>query len=162
MKVKAFSWQLILDGLPTRDNLLARNVLSVNGSITCAFCNIHAESSGHLFVHCPWLTSFWSAIFTWLGVDCARPTSIAQLLINFGEGWCRKVVIEGCMMIWHAIMWCIWEIRNAVMFRNEAFDMLCLLDGVKICSWKWFLASNQSHLRSFSDWCVEPLCCLEA
>lgn len=133
-------------------------MLGVNGSILCVFCNLHVESSGHLFFHCPCTFSLWSRILIWLGVDCILPlpASISHLLVLFGEGLHKKVDLGGCLMLWHVIIWCIWEIRNVVIFGKESFDLIYLLDRVKVYSWRWFSASNHSYSCFFSDWCIDP------
>jgi hypothetical protein len=50
-KVSAFAWQLLLDRLPTRDNLRRRGVVNVEGS-RCPYCLAEVESATHLFLHC--------------------------------------------------------------------------------------------------------------
>jgi len=52
-KVIVFSWQLILDRIPTRFNLLRRGVPLPEGGLGCAFCEAPTESSVHLFLECP-------------------------------------------------------------------------------------------------------------
>lgn len=155
-KVKVFSWQLCLDRLPTRDNLLIRKVISFNDSLHRAFCNLQAESSGHLFLSCACISALWSSIFSWLGVDCSQPASISLLAFIFGEGISSKKNVAVCMMLWHAILWCIWEL--AIIFENVPFDFSYSLERIKVCSWKWLLSSDNSLMCSFSDWCMAPLC----
>ncbi|MCI03348.1 hypothetical protein A2U01_0024385, partial [Trifolium medium] len=49
MKVKIFSWQLMLHRLPTRANLLRRGVLESSAQVQCAWCSAEVESEAHLF-----------------------------------------------------------------------------------------------------------------
>lgn len=50
-KAKITTWRLILDRLPTKENLIKRNVISLQ-SARCSCCD-ERESSSHLFVTCP-------------------------------------------------------------------------------------------------------------
>lgn len=52
-----FLWELWWDRALTVDNLIARGMVISNW---CCLCKSVAESSGHLFIHCPWVVSFWS------------------------------------------------------------------------------------------------------
>jgi hypothetical protein len=47
-KVSAFAWQLLLDRLPTRENLRRRGVVSMKGS-SCLLCLTVIESATHYF-----------------------------------------------------------------------------------------------------------------
>lgn len=44
-KVLAFSWQLVLDRLPTRNNILRRLVILDASQITCVLCGSHDETA---------------------------------------------------------------------------------------------------------------------
>lgn len=41
-------------------------------------------------------------------------------------------------IIWHTVVWSLWFLQNEIIFKNSSFDLLALLDMVKICSWTWF------------------------
>lgn len=51
-KVSAFSWQVVLDRLPTRANQLMRGVLLDIAQAVCIICGLVQESAGHLFITC--------------------------------------------------------------------------------------------------------------
>nr|GFA05438.1 zinc finger, CCHC-type [Tanacetum cinerariifolium] len=50
IKVNIFAWRLALDRLPTRANLVQRNV--VTESQSCPFCDAILEDTSHLFFNC--------------------------------------------------------------------------------------------------------------
>jgi len=58
-KVVVFSWQLILDRIPTGFNLVSRGVLLSDGGLGCVFCAVLIESSVHLFLSCPSILPVW-------------------------------------------------------------------------------------------------------
>jgi hypothetical protein len=49
-KVVAFTWQLLLDRIPTKNNLILRGIAYDSGTV-CPLCNGYNESSIHLFFH---------------------------------------------------------------------------------------------------------------
>lgn len=156
----AFSWQLLLDRLPTRTNLCQRKVLHEDDDLFCVFCNSQFESALHLFLHCPFTSSLWSHISLWLGTVFQQPISLLHFFVIFGEGCIRRVNFGTWLLVWHAAVWCIWELRNDIMFEKDKVDMIYLLDRVKVCSWRWFSARHHASTWSFSDWCIDPMNCI--
>jgi hypothetical protein len=51
-KVVVFSWQSLLDRIPTKDNLLKQRILPTESSVRCVFCDQVGETAAHLFLHC--------------------------------------------------------------------------------------------------------------
>jgi hypothetical protein len=57
----------------------------------------------------------------------------------------------GWFLIWQIITWTIWKFRNDVFFSEGTFSVECLIDRVKLLSWKWFLGKNlDSHVPFMS------------
>lgn len=52
-KVIAFSWQLLLDSVSSRVNLVRRRVIQDDSLASYALCGGHEESALHLFMRCP-------------------------------------------------------------------------------------------------------------
>ena len=50
-KVVAFSWQLLLNRIPSKDNLLSRRILPPVSLGRCDFCDQVAETATHLFLN---------------------------------------------------------------------------------------------------------------
>jgi len=67
-KVVAFSWKLLLNRVPTRDNLRLRKVLLAEVPNSCVLCDREVESALHLFLHCDIAREVWLAVMRWLGV----------------------------------------------------------------------------------------------
>ncbi|GAU10909.1 hypothetical protein TSUD_426860, partial [Trifolium subterraneum] len=57
LKVVVFSWKLLQDRIPSRLNLLRRRVFPNPESALCALCGLSGESSAHLFISCPVVSS---------------------------------------------------------------------------------------------------------
>lgn len=48
------------------------------------------------------------------------------------------------LLIWHTVVWSLWEHRNGIILSNGNYDFMSLLDRIKYTSWKWFLAKSRS------------------
>jgi hypothetical protein len=64
-KVCAFSWQLILDRIQTKDNLLKRRIIQVQHG-NCSLCGETSETGRHLFLHCRFVAKVWYDIIRWV------------------------------------------------------------------------------------------------
>jgi hypothetical protein len=78
-KIIAFSWQLLLDRIPTRTNLEKRGMLPVGAPWECLGCVGMCENSTHLFLHCPCAMWVWGEIFKWIGVYCDSSLSFVVI-----------------------------------------------------------------------------------
>jgi hypothetical protein len=67
-KVIAFSWLLLYDRLPTKNNLVTRHIIAPEVSRDCVGCVGNVETSLHLFLHCDSAVVIWYAVFRWLGI----------------------------------------------------------------------------------------------
>lgn len=84
-KVVAFSWKLLLNRVPTRDNLRLRNVLPTEVPNSCVLCDREEESALHLFLHCDIAREVWLAVMRWLGVSGSeRNNKIRKVYGLFG------------------------------------------------------------------------------
>ncbi|MCI58901.1 hypothetical protein A2U01_0080156, partial [Trifolium medium] len=66
IRVLVFSWRLLQDRIPSRQNLLRRMVLTTPESAICAICGLSGESSVHLFISCPVVSPVWYSVSYWL------------------------------------------------------------------------------------------------
>jgi hypothetical protein len=57
-------------------------------------------------------------------------------------------------LIWLATTWCIWRLRNNIVFRGKVADYAVLVDNINVISWIWFSGrSGRKTIYSFYDWC---------
>jgi hypothetical protein len=80
-KIVAFSWQLLYDRLPTKENLHRRGVLDQDVDVNCVWCGLAPESTKHLFLHCNTAHWVWYEIFKWLGVLIVMPSNAIWLFL---------------------------------------------------------------------------------
>jgi len=69
-KVIAFSWTLLLNRIPSKVNLVVRNVLPPDASLTCVLCNNGVETSYHLLLDCNVVSLVWRKVCVWLDLKC--------------------------------------------------------------------------------------------
>ncbi|GKV16062.1 hypothetical protein SLEP1_g26767 [Rubroshorea leprosula] len=66
-KISAFNWQLLLDKIPTKANLLRRGIIKEVTETKCALCNDEEEDATHLFLNCKIARWTWKACSKWWG-----------------------------------------------------------------------------------------------
>jgi hypothetical protein len=87
-KVIAFTWQLMLDRILTKDNLILRGI-HCDGGMACPLCNSNNETSVHLFLHCGIAARVWYEIAWWVGQELILPPTVCQsfsMFIGCGAG----------------------------------------------------------------------------
>jgi hypothetical protein len=72
LKVSIFAWRLLRDMLPTKDNLVARDIIHQEARLSVRGCG-GKETRRYLFLSCTILTSFWSLVRSWVGFSSADP-----------------------------------------------------------------------------------------
>jgi hypothetical protein len=116
MKVKVFSWQLMLQRLPTRVNLARRGVFTSPIQAQCGWCSSEVESDTHLFTKCDVAVEVWLGTHSWLGIITAVPWNISHSFESFVVPFKSKKRREGLNLIWQTVMWSLWLARNSLIF----------------------------------------------
>jgi hypothetical protein len=160
-KVIVFSWQLMMQRLPTRVNLARRGVPGLRENPCCVWCPEERESEVHLFGTCSVALAVWSEIYKWLGLQVAHPSDLCSSFDSFGfpfnVGKKRK---KGLIMIWQAVVWAIWKARNACIFDGKVVAVDELVETIKHVSLRWFLAKRFPSVCCYYEWVKFPLDCL--
>ncbi|KAG4995202.1 hypothetical protein GYH30_031756 [Glycine max] len=84
-RAAVFSWRLIKDRLPTRHNLLRRNVPIQETE--CPLCGNEQEDAGHLFFNCKMTRGLWWESMRWKQVVGALSVSPASHFVQFCDGF---------------------------------------------------------------------------
>jgi hypothetical protein len=158
-KVCAFSWQLLLDRVQTKDNLLKRRIIEAHHGL-CSMCGEALESGRHLFLHCRFAAKVWYDIIRWLGFIIILPHNIISslaILIHCAKNKKEKV---GLCLIWNAFMWVVWNVRNDCIFNNGVPNVEDMVDKIKMLSWKWFVGRVAKGPILLYEWTWSPLDCL--
>ena len=108
LKVVVFAWRLFWNRLPTKENLLRRNVLDNNSCLCVSGCG-SLETANHLFIHCSLFGSVWNGILQWVGLSIMALFDVSdhytQFICSSGASQVRKTLLN---IIWFATVWEIW------------------------------------------------------
>ncbi|KAK2452536.1 hypothetical protein QL285_000319 [Trifolium repens] len=160
-KVVAFSWQLLYDRLPTKDNLQRRGILQHGSSVNCGWCELYPESANHLFLHCNTAHRVWYEIFYWLGVVIVMTPNIMSLFGCFCEAAKNKKTRKGFHLVWHTVVWCLWRARNDGIFNGIKKEPLEIVEDIKVLSWKWSVDRLKISPCLFYEWSWDPGECFQ-
>jgi hypothetical protein len=160
-KVIVFSWQLLHNSVPTKDNLLSRGILNGDVNGTCVWCGDVRESAIHLFMHCKVAMEVWYAIFKWLGVVIVMPSNLFLLFDCCWEAAKTKKDRKGILLIWHTVLWSIWAARNNHIFNNVISESSEIVDNIKLLSWRWSGDRLKIPPCLFYEWLWDPGDCFK-
>lgn len=114
-----FSWKLLLDRLPSRDNLFKRKVVVDLNLTSFPLCDNSMKLTSHLFVTCKVAILVCYSIFSWFGWQTILPKDLNLLCKIFYSLGGMVKSREIFFMIWHVVVWKIWKARNEIMFYDS-------------------------------------------
>ena len=109
-KIQSFVWRLSCNILPTRDNLVKRNISS---PMECPICGAASETTKHIFGQCIYARKVWE------GKDLA-----IELYNDWGDEMVDKLWNvwkfkgEVALKIVAVVSWSLWNVRNSAVFRD--------------------------------------------
>nr|KYP53060.1 hypothetical protein KK1_025062 [Cajanus cajan] len=159
-KVSCFVWRVLLDRFPSKFNLVKRHVL-INSDSSCVWCQYRMETSSHLFFECYFAYHVWMLSLEWCGFTSVLLNSFIAHFDQFlGLPLCPSKMRYRWAVIWLTVIWSIWLARNALIFSDKVLSTLDVLELVKLRTWKWLKARDNSFSYSFSSWAESPAVCL--
>ena len=69
----------------------------------------------------------------------------------------QNLVLKG---VWDAIVRCIWDQRNSILFKQGVVDAEEILQMAQLKSWLWMKYRESSLNYSFADWMLNPTTCI--
>ncbi|KAK2354046.1 hypothetical protein QL285_091613 [Trifolium repens] len=154
-KVCAFSWQLLLNRVQTKDNLWRRRMIGEHER-GCVHCGMESESAVHLFLHCAIARKIWYALMKWLGLIIIIPPSLLISFAMFVEVVADKRAKKVLIAIWNATVWVLWISHNDCVFNNKVPNVEEMVDRIKLLSWKWFLSRLAKGPCLLYEWNWSP------
>jgi hypothetical protein len=115
LKIRIFTWQLILDRLPS-SQLVASRFGPATGR--CALCDA-PEDANHIFFTCSLARFMWSVARQLL--ECRwSPTSFAQFfaIVSSFSGRPRRLI----WTLFAAQSWALWQVRNKHVFESRVIS----------------------------------------
>jgi len=137
-KCKFFLWLLLQDKLWTAARLQQRGW---ENNYFCALCIRNLETVQHLFFECPLARSVWNLVADWSLCEKLRPSGWEYQ--EDIEDWFAQTTTSGdkkghTMSI--LTLWCLWNQRNAVIFRDQRKSAIGVFDEIKDTVHCWSLA----------------------
>ncbi|CAJ2661771.1 unnamed protein product [Trifolium pratense] len=161
-KVGVFGWRLLLDKLPTRAALASKGILSNYHDLPCVFCFQAVEDINHLFFSCYKVLDVWRQVYSWMGFDPNCLVVGWKHFLTFGSLVKSKKGMKVKHLVWLATTWCLWRMRNNILFRGDVADFSGVFDHIKFISWLWFSGrAGRNSGYVYPNWCIDPLCCLQ-
>ncbi|GKV23015.1 hypothetical protein SLEP1_g32805 [Rubroshorea leprosula] len=159
-KISAFNWQLLLNRLPTKSNLLKRGLGVIMGDGNCNLCQEEEEDATHLFLKCKNVRWIWKECARWWGINIETQEDCWKTFEQLGA-WTRNMrIIKGWDCTWSAIVWSIWLMWNQRIFQNHEMNSGKLFELVQIRSFLWIKAKKAWCYFTLSDWLSNPIACL--
>jgi hypothetical protein len=114
LKIKIFAWQLILDRLPSSQQIATRHGPA---SGNCALCG-QVEDAGHIFFSCSLARFAWSAIRQILYCNW-NPGNFPQFhaILSSLAGRARRLF----WFLFLAQSWALWNIRNKLTIEKKSY-----------------------------------------
>jgi hypothetical protein len=158
-KVSALAWQMLLDRVPTRENLCRRGVVGAVDSM-CPFCSLEVESVCHLFLHCSYTAKIWYAVINWYGAVLVLPPNLHLSFVGLVGCGSNKRRRKGLAVVWSAYVWAVWKARNDRIFNNRLFEVVEVVELIQRLSWRWFLNSSALGSSLLYEWVWNPADCM--
>ena len=124
--VLVHTWRLLLDRLPTKVNLVKRDMQLTN--MLCPLYQEGEETSQHLFGTCKVAQKVWDQCDRWVGNVIVRHESTIIHFLSFFIIGLRQCANNAWKGMWVTIVLEIWNHRNKVVFNRGVVDV------VEICS----------------------------
>ncbi|GJY74456.1 RNA-directed DNA polymerase, eukaryota [Tanacetum coccineum] len=152
IKVNIFAWKFALDRLPTRANLVQRNVTE---SQSCPLCDAILEDTSHLFFNCSLARDVTRLLCRWWNLGVQTFSSYAEWLVWFNSVRLASnlmVILEG---VFYVTWWSLWNFRNQLLFASKKPRKESIFDDIVLRSFCWFKARGSSKLR-WDSWIQHP------
>ncbi|PNX86053.1 glutamate-gated kainate-type ion channel receptor subunit GluR16 [Trifolium pratense] len=80
LKVSVLTWRLLRNQLPTKDNLVQRNIISHDSQFCVTGC---LETAQHLFLSCTVFAPLWGLVRSWVGMSSVDSASLQDHFRQF-------------------------------------------------------------------------------
>ncbi|GKD37735.1 RNA-directed DNA polymerase, eukaryota [Tanacetum coccineum] len=135
IKINVFTWRARRVCLPTRANLIRRDVFME--SVNCPICGLHEENAHHIFFQCDLAQAVLRRICRWWDLDWQFWTSFSSWNLWFSSVRLTsniKSLLEGVFSI---AWWSIWVFRNRLLFDDKPPSQSTIHDDITSLSFHW-------------------------
>ncbi|GKU86994.1 hypothetical protein SLEP1_g1457 [Rubroshorea leprosula] len=159
-KICAFGWQVLQDKIPTKLNLYKRGIiLDVNQamcSLCGGLCGANIEDANHLFIHCSVAYLVRSKCAQWWRLLLVHPLTCQEDFQQHRHPYKNPLIRTGWDVIWFSIMWSLWMVRNAKIFKNQEWEVDRIVELVQLRSFNWIKGRTTGYSFNLYEWMLEP------
>ncbi|XP_076904565.1 uncharacterized protein LOC143560046 [Bidens hawaiensis] len=134
-KVGVLAWRAEMERIPVLVELACRNV--VVASTWCPVCDEAEEMAEHIFISCRFAQAVWHCIANW----CKVPPFFAFSIHDILELHKHYRLPKRKAKLFHAVcltlVWCLWKMRNMVVFERKEASVNNILCEIKALSVLW-------------------------
>ncbi|GJX30996.1 RNA-directed DNA polymerase, eukaryota [Tanacetum coccineum] len=149
IKINVFAWKVSIDRLPTRMNLLRRDIHVPD--LFCPICKDSTEDSSHLFFSCDLAVDISRLVCRWWNLTWSPLASYDEWLTWFKGirlGSKLKNMLEG---VFYIVWWSIWNFRNCLLFAAQNPRKDIIFDNIVMRAYTWCHARCNSSF-SWDSW----------
>ncbi|GJV24186.1 RNA-directed DNA polymerase, eukaryota [Tanacetum coccineum] len=153
IKINVFAWKVSIDRLPTRMNLLRRDIHVPD--FFCPICKDSTEDSSHLFFSCDLAVDISRLVCRWWNLTWSPLASYDEWLTWFKGirlGSKIKNMLEG---VFYIAWWSIWNFRNCLLFAAQNPRKDIIFDDIVMRAYTWCHARCNSSF-SWDSWLQHP------
>ncbi|CAI8603341.1 unnamed protein product [Vicia faba] len=134
-KLKVFGWRVIFNRLPTKDQLVKRDIIHSDIDKLCALYLNVDKYLDHLLFNCIVSKKVWCKIFVWLELQNMEELEGIYHFNQFIQAVSGKIKKKKCCLICLAIIWTIWNKRNEIIFNEEICDIDEIISSIEVVLW---------------------------
>lgn len=149
----------VLERLPTSDFLSIRGINIQPDKSYCQWFHNVLESVEHIFIGCPTICSFWYLFLDWWGITGCLQGSLFDFIIECLQGFSWGKYTAWWRCCWAAAAWTLWLTRNEMIFQDKQTSITDVLFLVKLRSYQWILAVDDSIQIQENLWWECPTKC---
>ncbi|KAH1192341.1 Coiled-coil domain-containing protein SCD2 [Glycine max] len=146
----SFAWRLLWDRLPSKDNLISRQIVLQN--VLCPFCQSQVESASHLFFTCYKVMPLWWEFNSWVKEDRVLHSKPMDNFLQHCSLAGSRNSNRRRKIWWIAATRSIWSLRNDMVFNNQSFDISKLMDRTIYLTWSWLRGWEKDFTVPFHQW----------
>ncbi|KAL5191477.1 Kinesin-like protein KIN-12E [Glycine soja] len=145
----SFAWRLLWDRLPSKDNLISRQIVLQND--LCPFCQSQVESASHLFFTCYKVMPLWWEFNSWVKEDRVLHSKPMENFLQHCSLAGSRNSNRRRKIWWIAATKSIWSLRNDMCCFPKHMGGLGIrdlpsLNKVLLFKWKWLMFHQPDQL----------------
>nr|XP_043619869.1 uncharacterized protein LOC122591684 [Erigeron canadensis] len=161
MKVNMVAWRANINRLPTKDNIVRRNIIL--SSDLCVFCGESTETVEHVLHSCPFTQAVWEQICLWNQISSFFAFGVCDLwkIHQFHPHPRTKNRKKALYAVILVTVWSVWKARNDVVFNRLQPRTSTVLEEIKALSLLWIRHRSRLYNLDCVRWRDNGVSCID-